>query len=74
MLKVGSVVKGYIIKAIANRTVLAYSSSPTCPEKYVVWDLDYDGEGVNTGRYFTTIVDAMAKYNKLVSQRIGGSI
>ena len=72
MLKVGSEVKGYIIEAIANRTVLASSSSATCPEKYVVWDLDYDGEGVNTGRYFTTIVDAITKYNELVSQRTGG--
>ncbi|MGN0589830.1 MAG: hypothetical protein ACI4KO_09855 [Ruminiclostridium sp.] len=74
MLKIGSEVKGYIIHAISNMTVLASSSSPTCPEKYVVWDLDYDGEGVNTGRYFTTIDEALEKFNKLVSQRTGGSI
>ena len=73
MLKVGSEVNGYIIEAIANRTVLASSSSEACPEKYVVWDLDYDGEGVNNGRYFTTIDEAVTKYNKLVSQRTGGS-
>ncbi len=48
MLVIGSKVNGYTIEAIENRTVLAFNHSTTCPERYVVWDLDCDGDGVNT--------------------------
>ncbi len=71
MLVIGSKVNGYTIEAIENRTVLAFNHSTTCPERYVVWDLDCDGDGVNTGRYFNARDEAEVRYKELVSERMG---
>ncbi len=49
-MKVGIIIQGYEINALANGYVLA--KSPTAPNPYVVWQIDDDGAGVCCGHYF----------------------
>ena len=62
MIKVGQI--------IGNREVLSVFENKYClakcteysPEPYVVWNVDADGEGVHTGRYYVERDDAQWCY------------
>ncbi|WMJ24291.1 DUF3991 domain-containing protein [Paludicola sp. MB14-C6] len=45
--------KGYFI--LDETKDIAVAFSPTAPDKMVIWDRDYDGNGYNTGRYGSSI-------------------
>ncbi len=49
-MKIGIIIQGYEINALANGYVLA--KSPTAPSPYAVWQIDDDGTGVCCGHYF----------------------
>ncbi len=49
-MKIGIIIQGYEINALANGYVLA--KSPTAPSPYAVWQIDDDGKGVCCGQYF----------------------
>jgi len=49
-MKIGIIIQGYEIKALANGYVLA--KSPTAPSPYAVWQIDNNGTGVCCGHYF----------------------
>lgn len=53
---IGSIVQGYTVFGVWNDCCIAVN--PNAPEPFVVWSIDRDGFGVNSGRYFTTIEEA----------------
>ena len=71
MLTIGSTVNGYRIEMMLGRTVFAVNSHVECPEPYAVWDLDYDGCGVNNGRYYGDRFRALAQFYTIVADKEG---
>lgn len=53
---VGSVIQNYAVFGVWNDYCIAENTN--APEPYVVWKIDRDGFGVNSGRYFTTIEES----------------
>lgn len=53
---VGATIQNYAVFGVWNDCCIAENLN--APEPYVVWNIDRDGFGVNTGRYFTSIDDA----------------
>ena len=56
MINIGTRINNYIVTAIANGYALAMNN--TAPEPFVVWNIDADGCGVHTGRYFNDSMEA----------------
>ena len=52
---VGATVQNYTVFGVWNDCCIA--ENPNAPDPYVVWNIDRDGFGVNSGRYFTSIDD-----------------
>lgn len=42
-----------VIANYRNEIVLAKSDDEGTPEPFVIWNVDADGNGVNSGQYFT---------------------
>lgn len=56
MINIGTRIHNYIVIAAANGYVLAANSMAA--DRFVVWSVDKDGHGVNTGRYFDDRMEA----------------
>lgn len=65
MLKIGNIIANRKIIAITNQFVLAECIEDS-PEPYTVWRLDYDMNGVHSGRYFKEKMDAEWEFCSLV--------
>ena len=58
-------------QVIANREVYSIHENSYCiakaiipsPEPFTVWNIDVDGSGVHTGRYFKEQMDRITSYN-----------
>lgn len=45
-----------------NQYVIAKNQSPSAPEPYVVWAVDYDKKGVHSGTYFASLQMAQLSF------------
>lgn len=59
-IRVGTVIQGYkILGIVRNRCIAERVNKLDCGD-YVVWNVDYDESGVNSGRYFKDYNSALS--------------
>lgn len=62
-IQIGTEIQGYKIYGIHNNHCIAKRPAPC--EQWVIWTIDSDRNGVNTGRYFESQEDAEWEYCEL---------
>lgn len=62
---IGSIIEGYRVEKMCNLFVYAERINPINCDDYVVWNIDYNGCGVNTGRYYSNRIRAIENYISL---------
>lgn len=67
MIEVGNYVGTYQIQTIAKGYCYAERTKKINVSDYVVWSVDHDGNGVNTGRYFESRTEAIRRYQELIT-------
>lgn len=61
-IRVGTVIQGYKILGIVRNRCIAERVSKLDCDDYVVWNVDYDESGVNSGRYFKDYNSALSTF------------
>lgn len=59
-IRVGTVIQGYKILGIVRNRCIAERVNKLDCDDYVVWNVDYDESGVNSGRYFKDYNSALS--------------
>ena len=65
MVQIGTVISGFKVYGICGRHCIAKHISQRTANSFVLWTIDYDGNGVHTGRYFTERIDAEWEFASL---------
>lgn len=61
-IRVGTVIQGYKILGIVRNRCIAERVNKLDCDDYVVWNVDYDESGVNSGRYFKDYNSALSTF------------
>lgn len=68
---IGTEIQGYIITVISHNYCFAERINKVGCDDFVVWSIDNDRKGVNTGRYFSSWNPALQKFISLIAYERG---